>query len=102
MTAQSSPHSRNPDARFQPAAAITWRDIPGEIALFDTETGVYFALNKNAAEIWRGLAQGQSAQVVSEALSARFDADAATLWADVAEFITYALDRGILVPMETP
>jgi len=86
------------DSRFVKPEAVSWRDIPGEIVVFDARSGAYHALNPSAAEIWRALSAGLSAGATIDRLAARFGVDRAGIERDVAEFITLALTEGLLLP----
>lgn len=84
-------------ATFAIAERISWNDVGDELALFDGESGGYFALNGPAVAIWRELARGQSVGAATDALAERFDAPRAVIAADIADFVKNALDRGLLV-----
>lgn len=84
-------------ATFAVADRISWNDVGDELALFDGESGGYFALNGPAVAIWRELARGQSVSAATDALAERFDASRAAIAADVGDFVQRALDRGLLV-----
>ena len=83
--------------RFLIPEAISWRDVPGEIVLFDARANAYHALNLSAAQVWRALAQGLSPQKTAMLLSARFGRDTKEMAGDVTEFINRALEQGLLL-----
>lgn len=75
---------------------VSWQNVPGELALFDLRDGRYHALNGTAAEIWRGIAAGQSPSEIVTGLRARHDAPDGAIEQAVDEFIANARDRGLL------
>ena len=84
MTVTTAPH-------------IVWQDVPGDLALFDLNSGTYHALNGSAAAIWREIAAGADADGVIDRLAERYGAARADIAADVAAFIADALARGLLI-----
>ena len=78
-------------------AHIVWQDVPGDLALFDTETGNYYALNGSAADIWREIAAGADADTAAARLAEAYGARQSDVRADVADFVADALDKGVLV-----
>ena len=85
-------------ARFAPADMVSWNDAAGEeLALFDGDSGGYFALNGAAVAIWRGLAAGHSVDEIIDMLAARFDSPRSAIAEDVAAFVRNALDRRLII-----
>lgn len=78
-------------------AHIVWQNVPGDLALFDTETGSYYALNGSAAAIWREIAGGADAETAASRLAERYNAPRPEVSADVAAFVADALAKGLLV-----
>lgn len=76
---------------------IVWQDVPGDLALFDSETGIYHALNGSAAAIWREIAAGADSETAVDRLSEKFGAPRAEIATDVAAFVADALAKGILM-----
>jgi PqqD family protein of HPr-rel-A system len=81
---------------FKPANHISWHDVAGELALFDTSDGTYHALNGSAAAIWRGLARGKTAEQIVRDLAATYDIAADVVAADVDAFLRDALARRLI------
>jgi len=84
-------------AVFAPAPQVSWRDAPGELALFDARAETYHVLNPSAAGIWRLLAAGSSPDEAVAELCERFEADPEQVAADVRELVVSLLERGLLV-----
>jgi len=78
------------------APHISWNNVEGELALFDSRDGSYHALNGSAAAIWRAIAAGQDEPGVADALAARFEAPRSAIAEQVAEFIAAARAKGLL------
>lgn len=79
------------------SAHIVWQDVPGDLALFDTKTGSYYALNGSAADIWREIAAGADEDTAADRLAEAYGAPRSEVRSDIAEFVADALDRGMLV-----
>jgi hypothetical protein len=76
---------------------VSWNPVEGALALFDARDGSYHALNESAADIWRGLAEGDAPDTVAARLAARHGISAEQLAGDVAGFVDAALAKGLLV-----
>ena len=85
------------DDRFAPADTISWNDAGGELTLFDSASGSYFALNGPAVAIWRELAAGARVGEAIATLAARFGCPREVIAGDIATFIGTALDRKLIV-----
>jgi PqqD family protein of HPr-rel-A system len=89
------------DARFRAAPEVTWRDVPGELLLFDARADRYHVLNEAAAEVWRRLVEGASLATIAAALAEQFDVDEAAMRADISEAAGDFLARGLLIALDT-
>lgn len=79
------------------APHISWNNVEGELALFDSRSGAYHALNGSGAAIWRAVAAEMSEDEVVTALAATHDVPRETIAADVRAFIADALARELLI-----
>jgi len=86
------------DTCFVAPEAVSWRDVPGEIVLFDSRSNAYHALNPTAAEVWRALGAGLSVRAATDDLARRFGADRGQIERDVIDFIRHALKEALLLP----
>jgi len=84
-------------AVFAPAPQVSWREAPGELALFDARADTYHVLNPSAAGIWRLLAAGSTPDAAVAELCDRFNADREQVAADLRELVGRLLERGLLV-----
>jgi len=78
------------------APHISWNPVEGELALFDSRTGAYHALNTSGATIWRAIASGQQGDEIIDGLAATYGVPRDAMAADVAAFVADALARGLL------
>ncbi|MFA5963004.1 MAG: PqqD family protein [Sphingomonas sp.] len=75
---------------------VSWQNVPGELALFDTRDGRYHALNGTAADIWRAIAAGRDVTAIVADLRARHDVPAGEIEQAVDGFIAAAREKGLL------
>lgn len=81
-------------------ADVVWVDDGDEVRLYDARLGEFRTLNSTAAEIWRRLAGGGSADRIAADLAARFcDGDPAqttSIEHDVHDFVADLLAAGLM------
>lgn len=77
---------------------ISWRDVEGELVLFDTTTECYFALNGVASGVWREIARGRTVDAIVAELLQRYHSEGDELSRDVEAFVEGAIGRGLIVP----
>jgi PqqD family protein of HPr-rel-A system len=75
---------------------VVWRDVEGELVLFDEASGRYHALNPTGSQIWRRLAGGAAPELIVRELTSRYDAPAEVVADEVAAFIDRAVDLRLL------
>lgn len=78
--------------------ALEWRETEGEILIFDGASESYLTLNQSGAELWQQLAGGASAAQLEEFLEHRYGLDTARARSDVAAFLGWLDERGMLAP----
>ena len=75
---------------------VVWRDVKGDLVLFDTRTGEYHALNTSASFVWRGIARNEGlAAIIADAATARPE-QAEDIARDVHSFVASAKALGLL------
>ena len=79
------------------APQCSWPPVEGEIAVYDARDGRYHVLNESAAEIWRGIAAGKSAEAIASELAETNRARLETVRRDVDAFIAEGVAIGLLV-----
>lgn len=85
-------------SRFAVSAHVAWRNVDGELVLFDRRDGSYHALNQTGSAIWRDVAEGTAMEIVVDVLARRFGTSAEVIAADVISFIAAAVAKGFLLP----
>jgi hypothetical protein len=75
---------------------IVWRDVEGELVLFDSKSGVYHTLNNVASSIWRGVARRQPLSSLVSGLAEKYHADERLISGDIFLFVQDAGERGLL------
>jgi hypothetical protein len=75
---------------------VVWRDVEGELVLFDEKSGRYHTLNLVGSLIWRRLASGAAPELIVRELTARYDAPADVVAREVAAFVAKAADLGLI------
>ncbi|HEX5182611.1 MAG TPA: PqqD family protein [Allosphingosinicella sp.] len=84
------------NALLSAAPEIVWRDVGGDLVLFDPRSGDYHALNASASFVWRRIARGEGvAAIVAEAAASHPD-QADAIARDVRAFVESALAIGLL------
>ena len=79
---------RNPD--------LVTAEMDGDLVMLSIERGTYFGLSGIAPSIWEMLETPCSREELLVALLERFDVSQATLRADMDEFISDMIDKGLL------
>lgn len=78
-------------------AAVSWREIDGEIVVLDERTSVYFGLNHSAAVLWKRLVDGaDESDLVQVLITSGVDPEQAV--DDAAAFLDGLREQGILEP----
>jgi hypothetical protein len=88
------------DAGLKIAAHVVWRDVPGELALFDQRSGEYHTLDAIGAAIWRAVSRGEPMPDIVAALATRYTAAPDVIARDVGDFISASIRRGLLIEAE--
>ena len=71
-------------------------DPQAEIVLFNSDTGLYHALDPIATAVWRSIAGGDDVRTVVEGLNRSYGDDEA-ISRDVCAFVEQAIGLGLLV-----
>lgn len=79
------------------ASWVSW--VPGgdAITLFDDRDGSYHALNPSASMIWTALGEGGQPADIADTIARARGISADVVRRDVDDFVTLALDMGLLV-----
>ncbi len=71
------------ETRISRSAAVLTAEVDGEIVMMSIEQGRYFGLDDIGSDIWKRLEQPCSFHALIDRLVADYDADRATIAADV-------------------
>ena len=70
--------------------------VDGELVMMDVQRGVYFGLDAIGSSIWARLEVPASAEELAAEFARDYDADIATIEADVLALFRRLLDRGLV------
>ena len=86
------------ETRFRiDAENVVHEMVDGEVIAIDLGNGSYYSLAGSAPAIWDLLAAGATEAEICEALAARFEADAATIRAEVSTLLEKLGESGLVV-----
>lgn len=78
------------------APEVVWRDVEGDLVLFDSRTGEYHVLNASASLVWRRIARSDGlAAIIADAAAARPEQTEA-ITSDIHAFVASATSLGLL------
>jgi hypothetical protein len=85
MPTENSPESRDISAAtvISRSPAVLTAEVDGEIVMMSIEQGRYFGLDDIGSDIWKRIEQPCSFAALVDRLTADYDADRATIAADV-------------------
>jgi hypothetical protein len=75
---------------------VVWRAAGEETVLLDTESSVYFGLDRGGSLLWRHLAEGATVAELVAALVATAPAERVRAAGDVADFVNALLHHGLI------
>lgn len=78
--------------------SIEWREVDGEIALFDTRVSECVALNEAGSFLWPSIAEGATRDCLVGMLVGRFGISTEQASTDVDAFVDDLTRRGFLEP----
>ncbi len=87
----------NAAARYRPALGVHTRRFDGELVIVDLERGDYFGLDEIGAEVWEGVARGDSLDEIVRRLETVYEASPKELETDAGALLRVLVDRGLLV-----
>lgn len=82
---------------FKPNPDVVCRELEGEAVLLHLGTGVYFGLNGVGTRIWQLIGEGRTAAEIVDVLALEYDADRATIAADVNALIAALENKQLIV-----
>ena len=74
------------------------RLVGDETILMDLSSGIYFGLDGVGKRIWETISDGQNLVEVAAVISSEYEVDEDRAQADVIEFVSELVERGLLKP----
>lgn len=87
--------SLSPVDRLRRVPNLLSTDIDGEVVMMDVEKGLYFGLDAVGSDIWKRLETPVSAAELAAELVKDYDADTATIEADVLALFNRLVEQGL-------
>ena len=72
------------------------RVVGDDTVLLDLESGMYFGVDGVAKRIWESISEGRSLGETAEVIASEYEVDEASAQADVLEFVSELVARGLL------
>jgi len=86
----------NLDSKLTIPPQVMSRLVGDETVLLDLESGLYFGLDNVGQCIWDSVSEGKDLGATVDAVVAEYDVDKAQAEADVIEFASTLVERGLL------
>ena len=86
----------NPDTRLSIPPQVMSRLVGDETVLLDLESGIYFGLDGVGKRIWESIVDGHTLGETAAMVVSEYEVDEATAQADVIEFASGLVERGLL------
>jgi hypothetical protein len=77
---------------------LEWREVDGEVLVFDARAERFFALTSTGAQLWVLLAEGHDIESSAALLSERTGMDGVRARVEVARFVFWSENQELLVP----
>ncbi len=77
--------------------SVIAKQVGTEMVLLDYDRGIYYGLNPAGARVWQLLSEGKETAAIVDALAQEYDAERATIEADVAALLQDLESRGLLL-----
>ena len=84
------------DAKLSVPPQVMSRMVGDETVLLDLASGVYFGVDGVAKRIWESIADGRNLGEAAAVIVSEYDVDEAQAQADVLEFASELVERGLL------
>ncbi len=77
---------------------VVYRDLDGEAVILDLGSGTYFGLNHVGTRVWQLIGDGRDEALIVDVIASEYDADRATIAADVSRLLNDLRARRLIVP----
>ena len=85
-----------PDTKLLIPPQVMSRLVDNETVLLDLESGMYFGLDGVGQRIWQSVSEGKTPGEIALIISAEFEVDEGQALADILEFASDLVERGLL------
>jgi hypothetical protein len=75
---------------------VVWREVEDELVVLELATTTYLTLNGSARQLWLGLADGASVDVLAKLLVDQYGIPLEQATADAESFVAEMTDRGLV------
>jgi hypothetical protein len=79
-------------------AAVSWRDVDGDIVALDVASGAYFTINGSGRVLWTALVESASADDLTELLISTFGIAEEQARVDATAFLEDLSSRSLIEP----
>jgi len=86
----------NLDTQLSIPPQVMSRLVGDETVLLDLSSGIYFGVDGVGKRIWDSIAEGRSLGQTAAVIAAEYEVDEVTAQADVVEFTSDLVERGLL------
>jgi Coenzyme PQQ synthesis protein D (PqqD) len=83
---------------MKPNPDVVFRDLDGEAVILDLASGTYFGLNDVGTRVWQLITDGSDEAQIVDVIASEYDADRATIAADVTRLLNDLRARRLIVP----
>jgi hypothetical protein len=88
------------DTALRVADDVVFRDVDGEVVIFNLGSGIYFGLDEVGARFWRLIDERRTLSSVLGALREEFDAQDDVLERDLLHLAGALLAKGLVVAVD--
>jgi len=81
---------------FQPTAGQVYADVSGELAILDSNQGIYYGLDPVGARIWSLILEFKTAAEIRSILLEEYDVEAFQLDCDITQLLTELFSKGLI------
>ena len=85
-----------PDTKLSIPPQVMSRLVDDETVLLDLESGMYFGLDGVGQLIWQSVSEGKTLGEIAGVISAEYEVEEAQALADLLEFTSDLVERGLL------
>lgn len=79
---------------------VVYELFDDEVVVVNLDNGYYYSLEREAADIWRGLGAGLTVDELPTELARRYQGEAATMSLEVGKFVEQLVGEGLIAPTQ--